>query len=91
MPDFVAALIASLALCLGLIALNALTRWTMPLQPFPIDENGFLQIGGAIGIARLAWRRMVASRADFDGSLRFPTRPSPDGWPDSGTRSEASR
>ncbi|GEP10315.1 hypothetical protein [Methylobacterium gnaphalii] len=59
MPDFVATLIAALALCLGLIALNALTRWTMPLWPIAVDENGLLQVGGAVLIARLAWRRAV--------------------------------
>jgi hypothetical protein len=62
MPDFVATLIAALALCIGLIALNTLTRWTTPLWPVAVDENGLLQIGGAIAIACLARRQAMRLR-----------------------------
>jgi hypothetical protein len=59
MPDFVAALAAAAAFCVGLIALNAMTRLILhwPGAPPDLAENGFLQIGGALVLARLAYRR----------------------------------
>ncbi|MDR7036732.1 MULTISPECIES: hypothetical protein [Methylobacterium] len=60
MPDFVAALTAATVFCLGLIALNALTRLALHWQMAPHDlaENGFLQLGGALLLARAAYRRV---------------------------------
>ncbi|WP_336488566.1 hypothetical protein [Methylobacterium nigriterrae] len=59
MPDFVAALAAAAAFCAGLIALNAVTRLALHWQLGPADlgENGFLQIGGALILARATYRR----------------------------------
>ncbi|GEP05083.1 hypothetical protein [Methylobacterium oxalidis] len=59
MPDFVAALAAAAVFCLSLIVLNALTRLALLWQVAPHDlaENGFLQLGGAVILARAAYRR----------------------------------
>ncbi|AWN42240.1 hypothetical protein [Methylobacterium durans] len=69
MPDFVAALTAAAAFCLGLIALNALTRLALICQVAPSDlaENGFVQFGGAVILARAAYRRApLAVRAEVE-------------------------
>ncbi|KAB1076300.1 hypothetical protein [Methylobacterium planeticum] len=64
MPDFVAALAASAAFCVGLIALNALTRLLLHWHFAPPDlaENGFVQVGGALVLARAAYRRAPGRR-----------------------------
>ena len=64
MPEFVATLIAAAAFCLALLALNALTRVLLQSQlaPHDLGENGFLQIGGALALARVACRRAPQRR-----------------------------
>ena len=64
MPDFVAALFAAAAFCLVLVALNALTRLLIHwhLAPYDLAENGFLQVGGALALARVAYRRAPIRR-----------------------------
>lgn len=64
MPDFVAALLAAAVFCFGVIALNALTRLVIQMQVAPADlaENGFLQYGGALVLARVAYRRRPVAR-----------------------------
>ncbi|MBK3401729.1 hypothetical protein H0176_15655 [Methylorubrum populi] len=59
MPDFVAAALASAVFCLGVIALNALTRLALQayLAPDGLAENGFLQYGGALLLAGTTYRR----------------------------------
>jgi hypothetical protein len=59
MPEFVASLLAAAAFCLTLLALNALTRLLIQahLGPPDLGETGFLQIGGALLMARVAYRR----------------------------------
>ncbi|MGU3540365.1 hypothetical protein [Methylobacterium sp. A54F] len=59
MPDFVASLGAAAVFCLALIALNALTRLAVQWQlgPHEFAENGLLQFGGALVLARAAYRR----------------------------------
>ena len=59
MPDFVAAALASAVFCLGVIALNALTRLALQahLAPDGLAENGFLQYGGARLLAGTTYRR----------------------------------
>lgn len=66
MPDFVAALLAAAAFCIVLVALNALTRLLIHwhLAPHGLAENGFVQFGGALALARIAYRR---------GPVRHPT------------------
>ncbi|MBE7199130.1 MAG: hypothetical protein INR70_15205, partial [Parafilimonas terrae] len=55
MPEFVASLLAAAAFCLTLLALNALTRLLIQahLGPPDLGETGFLQIGGALLMARV--------------------------------------
>lgn len=64
MPEFVATLIAAAAFCLALLALNALTRVLLQayLAPPDLGESGFLQIGGALAVARVAYRRSPQRR-----------------------------
>lgn len=64
MPDFVAALLASAAFCLALMALNALTRLLIHWHaaPHALAENGFLQVGVALALARLAYKRAPRRR-----------------------------
>jgi hypothetical protein len=64
MPDFLATLLAALVFCLGLIALNALTRLALQWQVAPMDlaENGMLQYGLAVAAAATVWRRTVRPR-----------------------------
>jgi len=64
MPDFVAALLAAAAFCLVLMALNALTRGLVHwhLAPSDLAENGFLQLGGAVVLASVAYRRAPVRR-----------------------------
>ncbi len=64
MPEFVATLIAAAAFCLTLLALNALTRVLLQahLAPHDLGESGFLQIGGALAVARVAYRRTPQRR-----------------------------
>ena len=64
MPEFVATLLAAAAFCLALLALNALTRLLLQSQFAPQDlgESGFLQIGGALAVARVAYRRAPQRR-----------------------------
>ena len=59
MPEFVASLLAAAAFCLTLLALNALTRLLIQahLGPPDLGETGFLQLGGALMVARVAYRR----------------------------------
>jgi hypothetical protein len=59
MPEFVASLLAAAAFCLALLALNAITRGLIQahLGPYDLGETGFLQIGGALVAARIAYRR----------------------------------
>lgn len=59
MPEFVASLLAAAAFCLTLLALNALTRLLIQAHVAPVDlgETGLLQIGGALVVARAAYRR----------------------------------
>ncbi|APT31463.1 MULTISPECIES: hypothetical protein [Methylobacterium] len=59
MPEFVASLLAAAAFCLTLLALNALTRLLIQAHFAPSDlgETGLLQIGGALVMARAAYRR----------------------------------
>lgn len=65
MPEFVATLIAAAAFCLALLALNALTRVLLQshLAPPDLGESGFLQIGGALAVARVACRRAPQRRS----------------------------
>ena len=64
MPDFVAALLAAAAFCLVLVVLNALTRLLIHwhLAPYDLAENGLLQVGGAVALARVAYRRAPIRR-----------------------------
>jgi hypothetical protein len=64
MPEFVASLLAAAAFCLTLIALNALTRLLLQahLAPADLGETGLLQIGGALVVARTAYRRAPTRR-----------------------------
>jgi multisubunit Na+/H+ antiporter MnhB subunit len=64
MPEFVASLLAAAAFCLALLALNALTRVVIQthLAPSDLGESGFLQIGGALLLARVAYRRAPVRR-----------------------------
>ena len=64
MPDFVAALLAAAAFCLVLLALNALTRLLLHwhVAPSELAENGLLQVGGAVALARVAYRRAPIRR-----------------------------
>lgn len=64
MPEFVASLLAAAAFCLTLLALNALTRLLIQAHLTPPDfgETGFLQIGGALLVARVAYRRAPQRR-----------------------------
>lgn len=64
MPDFVAALLAAAAFCIVLVALNALTRLLIQahLAPHALAENGVLQFGGALVLARVTYRRAPARR-----------------------------
>ena len=65
MPEFVASLLAAAAFCLALLALNALTRVLIQTHVAPSDlgESGFIQIGGALLLARVAYRRAPVRRA----------------------------
>ena len=63
MPDFLAGLITVATFCLGLIGLNLLTRTGQLLVPLELAEDGLLQYGGALALARLAWCRAVQNRA----------------------------
>ncbi len=64
MPDFVAALLSAVAFCAALLALNALTRCLIQwhLAPQSLAENGLLQYGGALVLARAAYRRAPRER-----------------------------
>lgn len=64
MPDFVAALVSAVAFCVALVALNALTRCLVQwhLAPHALSENGILQFGGALALARVAYRRAPTRR-----------------------------
>ncbi|MEE7447690.1 hypothetical protein MRF4_07605 [Methylobacterium radiotolerans] len=64
MPEFVASLLAAAAFCLTLLALNALTRLLIQAHVAPADlgETGFLQIVGALLMARAAYRRAPERR-----------------------------
>lgn len=64
MPEFVATLISAAAFCLTLLALNALTRLLLQSHFAPPDlgESGFVQIGGALAVARVAYRRAPQRR-----------------------------
>lgn len=64
MSDFVAALLAAAAFCAASIALNALTRLAIDwhFAPNQLAENGFLQFGGALVLAHLAYRRAPGRR-----------------------------
>jgi hypothetical protein len=64
MPEFVASLLAAAAFCLTLLALNALTRLLIQahLAPTDLGETGFLQIGGALLMARVAYRQVPHRR-----------------------------
>ena len=64
MPDFVAALLAAAAFCIALPALNALTRLLIQshLAPDQLAENGLLQVGGALVLARVAYSRTPVRR-----------------------------
>ena len=64
MPEFVASLLAAAAFCLTLMALNALTRLLIQahLGPADLGESGFLQVGGALVMARIAYRRAPQRR-----------------------------
>ena len=64
MPEFVASLLAAAAFCLTLLALNALTRLLIQAHLAPVDlgETGLLQIGGALVVARAAYRRAPLRR-----------------------------
>ncbi|GJE60338.1 hypothetical protein MPOCJGCO_2449 [Methylobacterium trifolii] len=64
MPDFVVALLTATAFCLAVIALNALTRLAIQwhLAPHDLAENGFVQYGGALALARVAQSRIPARR-----------------------------
>ncbi|MEE7506257.1 hypothetical protein ACLBXO_00420 [Methylobacterium sp. C33D] len=64
MPEFVASLLAAAAFCLTLLALNALTRLVIQahLAPSDLGETGFLQVGGALLMARAAYRRAPQRR-----------------------------
>lgn len=64
MPEFVAGLLSAAAFCLTLLALNALTRLLIQSHVAPPDlgETGFLQIGGALVVARAAYRRSPQRR-----------------------------
>jgi hypothetical protein len=64
MPDFVAALLSTIAFCVALVALNALTRCLAQwhLAPHALSENGLLQFGGALAVARIAYRRAPGRR-----------------------------
>lgn len=64
MPDFVSALLAAAAFCIVLVALNALTRLLIywHLAPHDLAENGLLQVGGALALARVAYRRTPVRR-----------------------------
>ena len=66
MPEFVATLLAAAAFCLALLVLNALTRLLLHahLAPPDLGESGFLQIGGALALARVAYRRAPQRRLD---------------------------
>ncbi|MGH1589216.1 hypothetical protein ACRBEV_13710 [Methylobacterium phyllosphaerae] len=66
MPEFVASLLAAAAFCLTLLALNALTRLLIQAHVAPVDlgETGLLQIGGALVVARAAYR-MAPHRRTF--------------------------
>lgn len=66
MPEFVASLLAAAAFCLTLLALNALTRLLIQAHYAPADlgESGFLQIGGALFLARIAYRRAPHRQLD---------------------------
>ena len=64
MPEFVASLLAAAAFCLTLLALNLLTRVLIQthLTPSDLGESGFLQIGAALVLARVAYRRAPVRR-----------------------------
>ncbi|MEE7489981.1 hypothetical protein [Methylobacterium oryzae] len=64
MPEFVASLLAAAAFCLTLLVLNALTRLLIQAHVAPADlgETGFLQIVGALLMARAAYRRAPERR-----------------------------
>ncbi|SFD31351.1 hypothetical protein [Methylobacterium sp. 13MFTsu3.1M2] len=64
MPEFVASLLAAAAFCLTLLALNALTRLLIQahIAPSDLGETGFLQVGGALLMARAAYRRSPQRR-----------------------------
>ena len=64
MPDFVAALLAAAAFCLVLAILNALTRGLIAwhLAPSELAENGLLQVGSAVALARVAYKRAPIRR-----------------------------
>lgn len=64
MPEFVASLLAAAVFCLALLALNALTRVLIQAHVAPSDlgESGFIQIGGALLLARVAYRRAPVRR-----------------------------
>lgn len=64
MPDFVAALLSAIAFCIALVVLNALTRCLVQWQLAPpaLSENGLLQFGGALALARVAYRRAPSRR-----------------------------
>jgi hypothetical protein len=59
MPDFIAALLTAATFCIGLMALNALTRLAIQMQIAPSDlaEGGLVQYGGALVLATATWRR----------------------------------
>lgn len=66
MPEFVASLLAAAAFCLTLLTLNALTRLLIQSHYALVDlgESGFLQIGGALVLARIAYRRAPHRQLD---------------------------
>lgn len=67
MPDFVATLLSAAAFCLALVALNALTRLLVQWQlaPTELAPNGFLQYGGALALAHVAYRRTPVRRLPY--------------------------
>ncbi|GJD94647.1 hypothetical protein [Methylobacterium iners] len=61
MPDFIAALLTAATFCIGLMALNALTRLGIQWQITPSDlaEGGMVQYAGALALAGMTWRRSL--------------------------------
>lgn len=61
MPDFIATLVAVAVFCIGVVALNALTRLALQMQlaPAGLAEGGVVQFGAALILAHAVWRRSV--------------------------------